>query len=389
MSKFPPEYSGPGVRMPKLYKWLRQHEENYKVQIICNGIEQIKNEYYFYDGFPVHRVTAEYLNKLFSILKFIPKKVSHFIIYQYEFIKTLFFLFFAKRYKNINLLHILGHSGGTAAALLFGNLKKIPVLIELVNSEADVYQKFFYFFKVKPPANSVVATLTKSSRDQLEKYGFSPDNLWFKPNPINSEKYNLNSVPKLKMDNCKGNNNILSIAKIIPRKNQIFLLEVLKLLPKNISLILAGPRVYSGLNAERDDLYFDDIKNRILNYELEDRVLLIDQHVDSEKYIKNSDVYLMPAWGEGFGTPMLEAMACGIPVVANKNETAFQEWIKDDNNGFLADISNPKDWADKILLALNISQTKKINMAKDVVNLAGYEKIFSDYLKIIELLLKR
>ena len=52
-----------------------------------------------------------------------------------------------------------------------------------------------------------------------------------------------------------------------------------------------------------------------------------------------SCVWLMPGWGEGFGIAYLEAMGCGVPVVASKLD-ASQEAVL---NGDLGIVVNPKE----------------------------------------------
>jgi len=58
ISKFPPEYSGPGVRIPRLYKWLENQGHKINLQILCNGIEYTKSQNYIHKGNKVRRVTA-------------------------------------------------------------------------------------------------------------------------------------------------------------------------------------------------------------------------------------------------------------------------------------------------------------------------------------------
>lgn len=67
-------------------------------------------------------------------------------------------------------------------------------------------------------------------------------------------------------------------------------------------------------------------------YGILDKVRFADQHVyktgiatEAMPYLYSSfDVFLNPAYGEGFGIPIIEAQACGVPVVVT-NHTAMKE----------------------------------------------------------------
>ncbi len=61
---------------------------------------------------------------------------------------------------------------------------------------------------------------------------------------------------------------------------------------------------------------------------------------ESEKvdHYRLADAFVMPGWGEGFGIVYLEAMACGVPVLASKLD-ASQEAVR---HGELGVLVNPK-----------------------------------------------
>src|SRR5438093_1943553 len=73
-------------------------------------------------------------------------------------------------------------------------------------------------------------------------------------------------------------------------------------------------------------------------------VLFIGYVPEEEKadYYRVADAFVMPGHGEGFGIVYLEAMACGIPVVASKAD-ASREAVLDGQLGVLADPSNPQE----------------------------------------------
>jgi glycosyltransferase involved in cell wall biosynthesis len=60
----------------------------------------------------------------------------------------------------------------------------------------------------------------------------------------------------------------------------------------------------------------------------------------------------MPGWGEGFGIVYLEALACGIPVVASKLD-ASQEIVGDFDIAITVDPHDSQDLRNGILKALN------------------------------------
>lgn len=75
---------------------------------------------------------------------------------------------------------------------------------------------------------------------------------------------------------------------------------------------------------------------------------------NSEKFIAESDIFVLPSLYEGFGMVLLEAAAAGIPVIAARN-TAMAEVVVDGVSGLLFTTSDHQDLADKIAtLALDI-----------------------------------
>jgi len=59
----------------------------------------------------------------------------------------------------------------------------------------------------------------------------------------------------------------------------------------------------------------------------------------------------MPSYGEGFGFVILEALACGIPVVASKVD-GTSEAVRNGELGFLVDPGNPDEIRQAIIVAL-------------------------------------
>jgi glycosyltransferase involved in cell wall biosynthesis len=67
--------------------------------------------------------------------------------------------------------------------------------------------------------------------------------------------------------------------------------------------------------------------------------------------LQGSDVFLLPSETESFGLGALEAMACGVPVVAC-NVGGLPEVVLDGETGFLAPVGNVDEMAKHVLRLL-------------------------------------
>jgi|Deesub1362A_J573_1020465.scaffolds.fasta_scaffold00057_161 glycosyltransferase involved in cell wall biosynthesis len=75
-------------------------------------------------------------------------------------------------------------------------------------------------------------------------------------------------------------------------------------------------------------------------------------------YMKSCDVFVLPSLTEGFPLVLVEAMACGAPIVAT-NVKGINEIIEDGKNGFLVGAKDEDALASKIITILTDSNLKK------------------------------
>ncbi len=117
--------------------------------------------------------------------------------------------------------------------------------------------------------------------------------------------------------------------------------------------------------------YLEKLANR-LNLQKNITFLgFIAEHKDVYAYMKSSKIFVFPSAREGFGIVVLEANACGLPVLAVKSDfSASADLISENVNGYLLDPS-PEEIGKAIinLLAspqrLNDLSQKSITFAKN------------------------
>ncbi len=87
---------------------------------------------------------------------------------------------------------------------------------------------------------------------------------------------------------------------------------------------------------------------------------------DLISYMKSSEVFVLPSTREGFGIVVIEANACGIPVVVvNHKMNAASDLIINNKNGIISDFSK-EDIAENIISMIN----KKKKMQNDCIQIS-------------------
>jgi glycosyltransferase involved in cell wall biosynthesis len=87
-----------------------------------------------------------------------------------------------------------------------------------------------------------------------------------------------------------------------------------------------------------------------------------------EEIYNHSAVFLCPSWSEGWGLPVLEAMACGCAVVTADNG-GIRDFVEDGGNGFIVPAKQPEELG-RSLMALLDNPQKRILFAERSLELA-------------------
>ena len=108
------------------------------------------------------------------------------------------------------------------------------------------------------------------------------------------------------------------------------------------------------------------------------------------KFISKSNIFVLSSIQEGFPTVIIEAMACGVPVISTDCKAGPNEIIENRENGLLVPVGDEKSLAEAILQLLN-SKALREKFSREGRNIAEYftiEKSVKEYENIFKEILK-
>ena len=141
---------------------------------------------------------------------------------------------------------------------------------------------------------------------------------------------------------------LMTLARLSPDERYKGIDEVMEALPE---LATTHPDVSYLICGSGDDRNRLEAKARDLG--VHDRVVFAGYVDETEKadHYRLADAFVMPGWGEGFGIVYLEALACGVPVVASSKD-ASHEAVLDGELGVVVDPHDPTSVVEGIRDAL-------------------------------------
>ena len=241
--------------------------------------------------------------------------------------------------------------------------------------------KYFdkYFLKNINLSSVIITGSFFTKEEILQRLNFKSEDIYVIYHGVNHSLFKLYNNPKVNFNLPKKF--ILSVGSIEPRKNLLGLLKAYLSLSRDIKneykLVLAGfkgwenSEIVSLIKQNSQDVFY---LGYLSNEEL-------------AKVYNLSSCFVFPSFYEGFGLPILEAMACGTPVVCS-NSSSMPEV-----GGDAAVYCNPKDIDDiakKIEMVLNdkILQQKMIEKGLQRAKEFTWEKSAQEHIKVFNKVMK-
>lgn len=213
---------------------------------------------------------------------------------------------------------------------------------------------------------------------------------------VKSQKRFKNSIQSYIVPNCLNlEDYVLQTDKIADFRNSLriprdaFIVSFLSLIRprKGLELLI---KAFSHLGAENVFLliggavesrkYLKSLKTIIQNYNLNSKVMWLGLIKPQElsSFYGASNLFVLPSFEEAFGMVVVEAMACGVPVLVSREVPIWQEIVQD-QAGLTVNFS-PEDIANnisKLVSNPHLLQSFSKNAGESVKNRYDIEKVAS------------
>src|SRR3989344_466708 len=162
-------------------------------------------------------------------------------------------------------------------------------------------------------SNSIIAVSASTKHDLIEYYHIDPTNISIIHNAASVLRPSHGELTVFKHRHQLPDRFIFSLSTLEPRKNTVGLIRAFNILKnqsglEDVKLLIGGSRGWKCQDVFTEIKISPHTKDiQYLGYIAEDRAC----------YYALASVFVNPSFFEGFGLPVLEAMACGAPVVTS------------------------------------------------------------------------
>ena len=261
---------------------------------------------------------------------------------------------------------------GIAAVLVSQVFRKGCVLRAANNGEmsGQFFEKGLKDFHLKPsqfPIGMLISIRNKilthgqsfisTSSDIMEEFinnGVKKEKIHRIPNGVDTKKFchvseKEKNLLREKLLIQRGVNVFIFTGRLISCKGLPLLLKVWKdILTEysNVILIIVGSGGSDMYNCE------DEIKEYVKSNGLNERVNFTGGVTNVHEYLKASDVFVFPSEKEAFSNSLIEAMACGLPVISTSTGGA-KDIIVHKENGYMVEPGDFNQLREAISILIN------------------------------------
>jgi glycosyltransferase involved in cell wall biosynthesis len=193
-------------------------------------------------------------------------------------------------------------------------------------------------------ADLIVTTSRGVSEDLVTAFGVAADHIQIVPNPVDLETVRTNATAPLDAGFQAQwvGPTVVAAGRLADAKNYPLLIDAFAIVRATVDahLFILG-------QGDRESA----IRARIVTHKLEDAVTLCGFQQNPWKFVAKADVFALTSHYEGFGNVLIEAMACGVPVVATVS-AGTRDIVRDDVDGLLVEAHDASSVAAALIRVL-------------------------------------
>lgn len=254
------------------------------------------------------------------------------------------------------------------------SIKQLPVIHDINFFHYPKHVKFLtekyynYFFPKFAKQATQIATVSQYSKTDIsEVYGIDANKIWVVYNGINNffKPLSLDEKNKVRQKFSKSLPYFVYVGAISPRKNISNLLKAFDVFKKNNpalnhNLVIAGAIAWGN----------NEVQNILNNLEFKNKIIFTGRlsNNDLADVLASAEALVYIPLFEGFGIPLIEAMACEVPIICS-NVTSLPEIAG--NAAALVNPLNTNEIAEamgKIVLNTNFKQNLITNGINQKLN---------------------
>lgn len=198
------------------------------------------------------------------------------------------------------------------------------------------------------------------ARELRELYGLSGSTIKVIHNSVNLEIIDRESAgdfpPEMICE--EGTFRIITAGRLVRQKTQEVLIKAVA------DLVNAGKKVeLFVLGQGPDKRYLEDTAHRL---GIGKRVHFLGFQKNPWRFFRNADFFALSSKFEGFANVIIEAMACGLPVISTDAPHGPREILKDGKYGMLVPVGDSDAMARAIMLLMENEEVKQEYVGKSL-----------------------
>jgi glycosyltransferase involved in cell wall biosynthesis len=243
-------------------------------------------------------------------IKTISQELKHKQISNLDNLKYFLFCLFGVKLKTWNANSKIYHALSPMESIGLPKNKTVVTIHDLIllqhpnllyNGIMSKFSKVFYKLAIKQAikCKKIIAISNETKLQLIENYSLASEKITVIRDVLDNRFFDVSGVVK-----NEGVYRVGTISKLLKQKRIDLLIKAfLKADIKNSELVIAG----AGNDENRlKELAKGDSRIKFLGFISDDEVI---------EFYKSLDVFVFPTLIEGYGMPIVEAMACSIPVI--------------------------------------------------------------------------